>query len=81
MVKVLFFAHLRQQLGTDKIHLENFVGTITKLRDTLCTEHPQWLAYLGGDSIRVAVNQEVVDDTSLITAGDEVAFFPPVTGG
>lgn len=81
MVKVLFFARLRQQLGTGEITLGDFSGSIGDLRQALCVQHPDWSAYLQRDNIRMALNQELAETGALVKAGDEVAFFPPVTGG
>jgi len=81
MVKILFFARLRQQLGMGEITLEDFSGSLNELRKTLCEQHPDWGPHLQRDDIRVAVNQELAQIGALVKAGDEVAFFPPVTGG
>ncbi|GMG87720.1 MoaD/ThiS family protein [Biformimicrobium ophioploci] len=81
MVKVLFFARLRQQLGTGEVRLENFSGSIAALRDALCDQNPAWRAHLCDDNIRTALNQELVATDCAVAGGDEVAFFPPVTGG
>ncbi|WP_444929251.1 molybdopterin converting factor subunit 1 [Microbulbifer sp. SSSA002] len=81
MVKVLFFARLRQQLGLGEIALENFSGSLSELRNTLCEQYPDWSAHLQRDDIRMALNQELAESGALVKAGDEVAFFPPVTGG
>lgn len=81
MVRVLFFARLRQQLGTGEICLEGFSGSIGALRDSLGTQHPEWRAHLEDDNIRIALNQQLADAAVEVGAGDEVAFFPPVTGG
>ncbi|USD21721.1 molybdopterin converting factor subunit 1 [Microbulbifer variabilis] len=81
MVKVLFFARLRQQLGMGEITLEDFSGSLSELRKTLCEQHPDWSPHLQRDDIRMALNQELAETGDQVKAGDEVAFFPPVTGG
>ncbi|WP_299580393.1 molybdopterin converting factor subunit 1 [uncultured Microbulbifer sp.] len=81
MVKVLFFARLRQQLGTGEISLADFSGSLSALREVLCEQHPDWSAHLQRDDIRMALNQELAESEAVVNAGDEVAFFPPVTGG
>ncbi|SDJ90000.1 molybdopterin converting factor subunit 1 [Microbulbifer yueqingensis] len=81
MIKVLFFARLRQQLGMGELRLEDFSGTVRSLCAVLCERYPQWREHLDDDAIRVAVNQELADSDASVAAGDEVAFFPPVTGG
>ena len=83
-VKVLFFASLREQLGTsgEEIELPGGITTVGGLRDYLSQRSDAWKGTLGGSRlIRSAVNQDMVQPTAAIKAGDEVAFFPPVTGG
>ena len=83
-VKVLFFAGLREQLGTsaEEIELPSGVGTVAALRSHLRSlGHPYGKAFSERALVRAAVNQDMVPATARIKAGDEVAFFPPVTGG
>ena len=81
MVKVLFFASLRARLGTAEHRLENFSGSVTELRNRLGELFPDWQTPLQSADIQAAVNQEMAAATTLVADGDEVAFFPPVTGG
>ena len=83
-VKVLFFAGLREQLGTsaEELELPNGVTTVAALRSHLLERGDSWKSALGESKlVRTAVNQDMVPATARIKAGDEVAFFPPVTGG
>ncbi len=83
-VKVLFFANLREQLGTsgEEIDVPAGVTTVGSLRNFLSQRSNAWKTTLAeGKLIRMAVNQDMVQQTAAIKAGDEVAFFPPVTGG
>jgi molybdopterin synthase sulfur carrier subunit len=83
-VKVLFFAGLREQLGTagEDIELPAGVDTVAALRSHLVGKGGAWKEALAEKKlIRTALNQEMVDAGAKIKAGDEVAFFPPVTGG
>jgi len=83
-VKVLFFASLREQLGTsgEEIELPSGVGTVAALRAHLRSRGGSFEKALGEKTlIRIAVNQDMVQPTARIKTGDEVAFFPPVTGG
>ena len=83
-VKVLFFAGLREQLGTagEEIELPADVGTVAGLRSHLKARGgPFEKAFADKALVRMAVNQDMVPATARIQAGDEVAFFPPVTGG
>jgi molybdopterin synthase sulfur carrier subunit len=83
-VKVLFFAALREQLGTsaEEIELPAQVSTVAALRNHLSLRGGAYEKAFGGKAlIRTALNQDMVQPTARIKAGDEVAFFPPVTGG
>lgn len=83
-VRVLYFAALREQLGTTQevIELPAGVGTVAALRAHLRGRGGAWqLALADGKLIRAAVNQDMAPPTAAVKAGDEVAFFPPVTGG
>lgn len=83
-VKVLFFAGLREQLGTaaEEIDVPSGVTTVAALRSHLLQRGGTWKSALGESKlVRTALNQDMVPATARIKAGDEVAFFPPVTGG
>ena len=83
-VKVLFFAGLREQLGTgaEEVELPAGVTTVAGLRSHLMQRGGAWQSVLADKKlVRVAVNQDMAQPVSPIKAGDEVAFFPPVTGG
>lgn len=80
-VQVLYFASLKEALGTagEKIDLPAGVATVGALRDWLAGQGRERLAT--AKNLRCAVNQEMVGPDASVKAGDEVAFFPPVTGG
>ena len=83
-VKILFFAGLREQLGSpgEEIELPSGVSTVAGLRSHLKARGGAYeKAFADRNLVRSAVNQEMVSLASPIKAGDEVAFFPPVTGG
>jgi sulfur-carrier protein len=83
-VKLLFFAALREQLGTsaEELELPSGVSTVSGLRAHLRSRGgPYEKAFAEKSLIRTAVNQDMVQPGAAIKAGDEVAFFPPVTGG
>jgi len=82
MIRVLFFAQLREQLGCEQLALAMPESSnISQLRALLVEQHPQWSRFLGSDKLLFAVNQTMAKATQVINDGDEVAFFPPVTGG
>jgi sulfur-carrier protein len=81
-VKVLYFASLREQVGTPGEELDASPTTVSGLRALLIARGGAWQSALAqGKALRVAVNQEMAQPTTQIRPGDEVAFFPPVTGG
>jgi molybdopterin synthase sulfur carrier subunit len=83
-VTVLFFARLREVLGCEheRVSLPPGPQTVAALRDHLRARGGPWEAELGArKAVRVAVNQDVADAGTPLVDGDEVAFFPPVTGG
>jgi molybdopterin synthase sulfur carrier subunit len=83
-VKVLYFAGLREQLGKpgEDLELADSVSTVAGLRTLLMARGGAWRSALAqGKALRVAVNQEMAQATTPVKPGDEIAFFPPVTGG
>lgn len=82
-VKVLYFASLRDQLGQseEQTMLPDSVATVAELRVYLAARGGVWNTLLESNSLRCAVNQEIASLGKTIKDGDEVAFFPPVTGG
>ena len=82
MIKVLFFAQLREQLQCDKLEL-NYVSPmdISSLRENLVEKNPHWAQFLANDKLLFSINQTLVKASHPIRDGDEVAFLPPVTGG
>ncbi len=81
MIKVLFFAQIREQVGVSELKVAAKYRTVEALRLSLCEQGKQWQQALEEGRVLVAVNQTISAPESEIHAGDEVAFFPPVTGG
>ncbi|MDX1589878.1 MAG: molybdopterin converting factor subunit 1 [Oleiphilaceae bacterium] len=82
MLKVLFFASLREALGQDQLRLDSHrATTVAELREAMLADHPEWKDSLTQPKLMVAVNQSMGRDETPLKDGDEVAFFPPVTGG
>ena len=79
MIKVLFFAQVRELVGTDTLDVAADFPTVEALRQHLATN--RWALALEDGKLLAAVNQTLVSFDHPLTAGDEVAFFPPVTGG
>lgn len=83
MITVLFFAKLREDIGIARIELPSAsLRTINDVVKTLGTAHGERMAEaLAAKNIIVAINHEVADFTATVQDGDEVAFYPPVSGG
>ncbi|OEE71571.1 molybdopterin synthase sulfur carrier subunit [Vibrio genomosp. F6] len=81
MIKVLFFAQTRELVGIDELTLEEEFSTVEELRAHLFAQEGKWELALEPGKLLAAVNQAIVPLESEIKSGDEVAFFPPVTGG
>ena len=84
MIKILYFARLREALGraSEEIALLHNATTLEDVRAQLAARGGAWAHELAaGRAFRAAVNQEVASADTAVKAGDEVAFFPPVTGG
>ncbi|KAA1193842.1 molybdopterin synthase sulfur carrier subunit [Photorhabdus heterorhabditis] len=81
MIKVLFFAQIRELVGTDSLDLDNSYTTVDSLRHELISKGERWALALEDGKLLSAVNQSFVHGGHPLQDGDEVAFFPPVTGG
>jgi molybdopterin synthase sulfur carrier subunit len=84
VIRVLYFASLRERLRTteETLTLQPEVRDVAALREHLARRGGDWAEALAADrSVLCAVNQAVARPGQRITDGDEVAFFPPVTGG
>ena len=83
-VKILYFASVREKLGKDaeEVELPAGVATVADLRNHLQRLGGSYEnAFSEKALLRVAVNQDMVQGEAAIRSGDEIAFFPPVTGG
>ena len=80
-IRVLYFASLKEAVGRSEeaLDLPTGITTVGALRDWLISEGR--IALASAKNLRMAVNQDMAKADTLIQAGDEVAFFPPVTGG
>ena len=80
-VKILYFASLKEALGLagESVELPAGVTTVGALRDWLVGQGRDKLAT--AKNLRCAVNQDMAGLDAAVREGDEIAFFPPVTGG
>ena len=83
MIRLRYFASLRETLGVgdEEIELPDGVENVAALTHWLQTRGERWQSALDNPQLLVAVNQEVVAPDSVVHNGDEIAWFPPVTGG
>ena len=84
MIKLLYFAGLREALGSAAESLPPVAGVadVASLRAHLAARGGTWgEQFAPARALRAAVNQDLAVSASAIADGDEVAFFPPVTGG
>lgn len=83
-VRILYFARLREEMGIaqEMFDLPAEARDVKSLRAQLVARGGNSAAALGADkAVRVSVNQDIARDSTPVKAGDEIAFFPPVTGG
>jgi len=83
-VQLLYFARLREVfgIGQERVELPTPAATLADLLDTLRARGGVWTEELAADrAYRVAVNQDIVGIETTLSENDEVALFPPVTGG
>jgi molybdopterin synthase sulfur carrier subunit len=83
MIKILYFASLREKLGcgSEELELPAGVVDIGSLLSALAQRGGEWASLAAVKNLKSAVNQEMSRNATPVKDGDEVAFFPPVTGG
>ena len=82
MVEVLYFAWVRERIGLPREQVETTAKTVRDLVTELTQREERYqLAFSDLASLRVAVDQELVDFDAPLAGVREVAFFPPMTGG
>jgi molybdopterin synthase sulfur carrier subunit len=83
-LSVLYFAWLRERVGVSEETVSP-PDTVTTLADLVVylanLDQRHAAAFKDRKTVRCAVNQEFADPATILRSGDEVAFFPPVTGG
>jgi molybdopterin synthase sulfur carrier subunit len=83
-VRIVYFASVRENMGMagEMFELQAPVTDVKGLRAQLVTRGAPWSAVLApGKAVRVSVNLDMARDSTPVKAGDEIAFFPPVSGG
>ena len=83
-VKIVYFARLREVLGKaeEELVIPDGVSTVGELAAYLRARGDDWAAELGvGKAVRVAVDLDMADVDTPVSEGQEIAFFPPITGG
>lgn len=81
-ITVRYFASIREAMGTGSEALQTSAATVGALREELMARSAAAATALAhGKAVRMALNQDMCHGDAALQAGDEVAFFPPVTGG
>ena len=82
-IKVLYFAALREALGTsdETVALPDGCTTLAGVRALIAARGGDWEKLERMKNLRAAINQRMAEPSDKVADGDEVAFFPPVTGG
>lgn len=82
MIEVLYFAWLRERIGTNRERVTTEAATVADLVAELeARSDGHALAFADKTSLRVALDQELADLAAPLAGVREVAFFPPMTGG
>jgi molybdopterin synthase sulfur carrier subunit len=81
-IQVRYFASVREAIGLSSEQVETGAATLAILRLELIGRGGAYAeALAAGRALRTALNQTMADESTALTDGAEVAFFPPVTGG
>ncbi|WP_218083608.1 molybdopterin synthase sulfur carrier subunit [Escherichia coli] len=81
MIKVLFFAQVRELVGTDATEVAADFPTVEAVRQHLAAQSDRWGLALEDGKLLAAVNQTLLSVDDPRNDGDEVTFCPPVAGG
>jgi molybdopterin synthase sulfur carrier subunit len=81
-IDVLYFAWLRERIGTGREQVDTDAGTVADLVEELRAREERYaMAFADVSALRVAVDQELTTFDTPLSGAREVAFFPPMTGG
>ena len=82
MIKVLYFAWIRERIGVPYEMVETQSGTVMEFVEELKQKETRYeVAFSDLSAIKVAINQELCEFDTKLTGAKEIAFFPPMTGG
>ena len=82
MITLLYFAWVRERIGLPKETVETTATKVKELVEELRARDERYaVAFSDLASLRVAIDQDLVDFDAPLTGAKEVAFFPPMTGG
>ena len=77
-----YFASIREAIGVGSESCQTDAVDLSALRDELISRNPAYAQALArGRAVRMAMNQVMCQESTVLIDGAEVAFFPPVTGG
>ena len=81
-VRIKYFASIREAVGQGSESVQTRSETLGALRDELIARGEPYASTLArGRSVRMALDQDMSDESAALREGCEVAFVPPVTGG
>ena len=83
-MKILYFAWFGEKIGKrqEEIEINSSIDNIDKLIELLCKKGKQYEEVFAEPSlVKVAVNKKIAERQTKLSPQDEVAFFPPITGG
>lgn len=80
-LNVLLFATLKDRAGANHVTVDfpDDTSTVARVKDALASRYPGLAPSM--PTAVCAINQEFAEASDVVRAGDEVAFFPPVSGG
>jgi molybdopterin synthase sulfur carrier subunit len=83
MLKLCYFASVREQVGTgeESLLLPDEIKTVGALGSLLATRGQEWEILADEKSVLIAVDQQICPREHILQGGEEIAFFPPMTGG
>lgn len=82
MIKILFFGQLKELLDCSETTIDSCESTtVIEIKNELKTRSKRWADLLADGKVLVAINHTMSMSSDTVNNGDEVAFFPPVTGG